>query len=641
MRNPRNPFELLACERIASDDTFVRLFGPRALDVLPHDNLWDRFQVFRSAPGGGKTSLFRLFTPESLLTIHAQRTQDFGKELYGRLRQMDVLSDRGPALLGVLVSFSRNDYATLEHLELDGGRRKRLLLALLNSRIVLGLIRGALILKGARHPDDTSLLSLNRGLPEREGSQIGATTSGESLFRWASDLERQICRATSSFAPASESTLEQHDSLFALEIARPSNIQCAGEKIASRVLIMLDDLQGLSHEQREFLLDILLRTRLPMDTEESVSIWASERLEALGVDELLSSGALRGRDYGNIVNLEECWRGRSSRAFERVVVDVADRRVRLAEDVDLGSFAGQLAPSLDGTQWSQRFEEITSILATHIRQSNRGTGRYDALVEERAAVIGTPRERAIAWRVLEILIQRDKRSRQRTLFALGDEPDDSSVKAAAELFLAKEFKLPYYFGMSSLANLASANIEQFIWLASDLFEESLSAALLRRPTSLKPEEQERILQMTVARRWEDLPYSIPHGREVREFLSTLGTFAASVTYQPNAPYAPGVTGIGVAIADREKLRGAASSKDSELTWLARILGIAVANNLLLVTDTRCKGRDWIVFYLNRMLCIHFGLPLQYGGWREKSLRELVDWLPREFAPKRRRQEYLL
>lgn len=30
--------------------------------------------------------------------------------------------------------------------------------------------------------------------------------------------------------------------------------------------------------------------------------------------------------------------------------------------------------------------------------------------------------------------------------------------------------------------------------------------------------------------------------------------------------------------------------------------------------------------LNRFLCVHFDLPLQYGGWREKSLKELSRWL---------------
>src|SRR5690348_10251632 len=96
MREPRNPFRLRASEHIESDATFVRLFGPGVLELLPPAAGLGNVRVIRSAPGGGKTSLMRLFTPGALLTLHAYRTRDDCKELYQRMRDLGAVSEAGP-----------------------------------------------------------------------------------------------------------------------------------------------------------------------------------------------------------------------------------------------------------------------------------------------------------------------------------------------------------------------------------------------------------------------------------------------------------------------------------------------------------------------------------------------------------------
>jgi hypothetical protein len=39
-------------------------------------------------------------------------------------------------------------------------------------------------------------------------------------------------------------------------------------------------------------------------------------------------------------------------------------------------------------------------------------------------------------------------------------------------------------------------------------------------------------------------------------------------------------------------------------------------------------------YLNRLLCPKHWLPLQYGGFKEKTLDELYRWLSSGFTPER-------
>ena len=96
MREPRNPFRLRASEAIESDVTFLKLFGPGMLDLIDSDApVWDKPRTFRSAPGAGKTSLLRLFTPTVLMGLHSFRRNDELKELFERMRSLGVVGEEG------------------------------------------------------------------------------------------------------------------------------------------------------------------------------------------------------------------------------------------------------------------------------------------------------------------------------------------------------------------------------------------------------------------------------------------------------------------------------------------------------------------------------------------------------------------
>ena len=78
--------------------------------------------------------------------------------------------------------------------------------------------------------------------------------------------------------------------------------------------------------------------------------------------------------------------------------------------------------------------------------------------------------------------------------------------------------------------------------------------------------------------------------------------------------------------DRARLIGA-DKKTSIYAELRTTLASLVSQNLLEPTlDYRNKGENLIIFYLNRLLCAQFDLPLGYGGWRKKSLQELNEWM---------------
>ena len=75
MRPHWNPFRSRSTEQQRDVRSFLRNFGAGVLEMLP-ETLWDRPLVIHSAPGGGKTTLMRLFAADSLIQI-ADRLDDF------------------------------------------------------------------------------------------------------------------------------------------------------------------------------------------------------------------------------------------------------------------------------------------------------------------------------------------------------------------------------------------------------------------------------------------------------------------------------------------------------------------------------------------------------------------------------------
>jgi len=211
--------------------------------------------------------------------------------------------------------------------------------------------------------------------------------------------------------------------------------------------------------------------------------------------------------------------------------------------------------------------------------------------------------------------------------------DASAVRNAAELFLAAEFKFPYYFGSECVANLGFQNVEQFLRLGGDLFEESLGAALIRRSPVLSPERQEKVLTNACNARLNELPSRA--GRDVLRFLEAVGKYCRYETYRPNAPYAPGVTGIAISMADRERLmnRSILAASDAHRRF-ADMLASALSQNIFRAElDRSVKGGRFMVLYLNRIVCLKYRLPMGYGGFREKPLKEFLVWMDRGFAKK--------
>jgi hypothetical protein len=627
MRSFHNPFRTRASEQVDDPHVFLRQFGAGMLELLP-EAIWDRPLLLLSAPGGGKTSLMRLFTAESLRAVRDRR-QDY-PDLVKRLSEMGVLANGRPDHLGVLLNLGR-DYRSLVDLGLQDEVALRLFFRLLDSRIMVGVMRSALVSSARAFPADAAAFSLSFedvGAESEAATLFGGTEGSEMLDR-ARQVERETLQPLDSLLPIEEAAPRGGTDLYSLRVLSVARLHVDGKAVSQTPLLMLDDGHELDPLQREALLKRL------GDRSLRVGRWYSERYEALDPTELMH-GAIRGRDF-EVVELESLAREGRRRAghrfnFARVMREVADSRAGPA----LQRYAGEQQDfsdlvSVDFDQLvAHREEELAADLQQRLAEVTR-----DQTIYERALTAETDArgyERLVGLRELEIAIRSHQARPQRELFPVAPSQEElderrKRVRQAARLFLAREAQLPYYCGIEVLERLGSQNMEQFLRVCGDIFDLMLARITMRDRPTVAADQQDRVVRRASESLWNEIPRRLPHGPDVQRLLLAMAELAQRQTYRPTAPYPPGVTGIAITMRDyyalidpieREKLDGAGRLFDA--------LASAFAHNVLSPQPNyQVQGRNVIVIYFNRLLCPRFNLPLGYGGFRIRDVAEVAGW----------------
>lgn len=634
MRTYQNPFRVRAVEQERDPLAFLRNFGVGVLELLP-DTVWDRLLVMRSAPGGGKTSLMRLFTAESLSLVSARRADL--KELAEFLETMGAIAGGELPHHGVLVSLDR-DYRALADIGSPTETSVRLFFHLLDARIVTAFIRSVVARHGGVFPRDCDRVRF-RLRHELHGSEEAASrlggTEGSDLLQSAREIEKQILDSLDALHPSQELLNGVgHTDLYALRFLSDTDTFWDNKRVGSEPLLMFDDGHELTVDQRAELWR-RLRSR-----DLSLARWYSERFQALTPQETLSTGDIAGRDF-ELLELESRARQGEGTRFDRLLVDVADRRAArpLQQYAGGASSFSELCRVDDLELLGEHPETVVTSLETRTRGIVEEHSRYEPLLDR----LVSDHERsgysyACALRELEIQIARDL---QRTPDLFPDLPlstaEASRLRAPnlgrpARLFLAAEYKLPYYAGPGVVARLASHNMEQLLSVCGEIFEEMLASITLGRRPEVSALRQDATVRRLSEAAWRSLPRRVPFGQDVQRLISAIGTMANKETYRPTAPYSPGVTGTAILMSDRDRLVRRDTTQTEESTErLVNSLGSAIAFNVLSAEpDRSVKGSEYMVLYLNRILCPRFGLPLGRGGFRERRLSELTTWI--EDAP---------
>ena len=632
----RNPFRMKATEDIEGNWNFVSLFGLNALDIFLVDSMWTKTQIIRSARGGGKTSILRIFLPKSLKEIHTSRNNQSITKLYNKLEKLGAISEDGPQILGIYLSLFGN-YSILEQLEITEYQEKKLFYSLLMCRIILATLRSVCELKELVFPSMLERITIKHPLEPNVPNFISFPCTGAELYSWAGKTEQKIFDIIDDESDDYVG-LGMHENLAALHAIKAKNIFYNNEPVAEKTLLMLDDLDRLTSSQRISLSTNIASLRVP------IGLWMAERLEGLRGEELLSPDATVGREYSKPIILETFWRGRQTK-FESFLADVSDRRARLHHTYNIQSFSDNLRDDL-GSDWDEKFVDAAHRESKRIIEKFGNNQKYKILIDECKNCTDSPSIRADEWRKLEIIIERGKRNDQRKgqkklsgeNLSQSKDPDPSVASGIiniAKYYIRTRYKVPYYFGFKELVKLSSSNIVQFLELSSTLFDDMISASYTRLDANIKPNRQQCILEEEAYDKWREIKNSIPNAQYVIPFLKNVAQLCFRETNTLRASYY-GVTGIAISQKDLMNIQSAdlrASNKKYQILY--DVLTTCIAHNLLEImpeSKQGQKGTTHFLMYLNRLLCLRFKLPLYYGGWREQNFNMLYSFVDKDYKP---------
>ncbi len=599
-------------EQIKNDHEFLELFDSSVLNaMIEEDHFLPKAIIFRSGPGGGKTSLFRLFWPNLLKEISNQRNQQH-KKLYAWFDEYGLINKDKINLLGVYTVLNKLDM--FDEINTTADEKINFFFSLIGYRLILIMLNGILKLYGlSENKLETIIIKKpsNHSIPN-----LSFPCNGKDLYEWATKKEQKIIDMMHSFK---DDVIENNplSNIEHFHLINPKNIFLDDKIAVENILIMLDDVHLLPNKYRELLLKRLTRERLP------VSIWFAERLQVLNIRDLIPG--ISNREY-DVVYLEENWRTGKHVVFEKFITSVSDNRINMANktnsDIQLNSLSYHLKNSIDSEKnisYKNIFENLKNDLKIVANHKNTLSENAEPLSYDGA----------VKMRVLKIMQKRNEQNVQKKIV---DDPNielgtytetNQNLIPAAEFFIHLEYSIPYFFGFTNITKLATFNVEQFLKIAAQLFDRIDSKLIKNENSVLSPKIQENIIKSVSEFYFDEISKNT--NEDVKLFLKNLGTFANAETIKPTAPYNPGVTGFGIQKKYYDEFTDPKNC--DRYKKLITTLESCLQHNYIKATyDARQGNEDVIKFYLNRLFCPHFELPLGYGGWRPKTPQELCDWL---------------
>jgi len=607
----RNPFAIRASERIETDEMFLELFSSEPLVHLEEKNdqgkLWGCVTSILSSPGAGKTTLLRLFTPSILQRITERNSA------YKKLKKLDVIDSERIKKCGVYLQLGR-DYEFLEDDALfNEVEQKRVFLSLLNARIVLATLKSCMSLAGIKY---TALDQITYS-PEELVPEFGdfkAEFSGKELLDWAAEQERRICEFLDSFVMPDEG-IQGSNSLFALKAMKASWFTYKGERLCDEFIFQIDDGHKLTKKQKKTIREEAVELRLP------VTLWIAERLETLSTTDILSDKNIKDRD-DQTIHLENAKKG----IFNPMVKNISTLRSAFSTD---GIILASALASDTTINYKALYNEASKKYQSQLEKLHN----YDNY-QECVAAINTqdPYERVLNMRALLMHASRQGSGGVMNLF--GYTAQDLEWIVGPLMPMVKEVmpgeiaKLPQYYGFSTLIDLSSQNVEQFLDLSAKMYE-LLVAKKISDPSHyvLTAEEQDGIIREFAKNRLEDIK-RLPRGNKIYGFLMHLIDFCREVTCTPSYSYRS-VTGFAVKEENSGKWgKDGFWFQEEANDELSTILKDCLSYNFLMkqgITQGK-KDQKWTIFYLNSWLCAYAHLPLERGGWRPLTLHKLNSWL---------------
>ncbi len=618
-----NAFKIRAADSpIINTSQFLNLYSPNFLSNIEKDDLFiPKLIIIRGNPGSGKSSLLRLFETDSLIRLHKRRNQMRDSGVLLHLQDLNIIDDTGPKCIGIYLQCD-SSLQDISNLHANQGTTLHILNTFIDIRILKIFISSIKLLNENNiiHLPENCELS---GLPANDAppSIFSKSYSIHDLYSLCERIENDFARLLNSFpGEPRPKSIAPHARIY---IFKYLDQQVKQIPALSNILpiIMLDDIHILKEEQREHIIKEFIR-------RSSVTRWIAVRNHIYSLEKMISlQGGTEGRDFHDI-NLSIDPRFSKPNIFRKFAFDITERRLRYTNFIT-DKTSEDIKRLLEYEIAKIHNDKVNTLLNNIKKQVNDNF--YSRLLK----LVDLTKEEIQFSKLIEVehllILNNRPKSNQEYLFPELDEDniikDDSKIDEAAKLFLTKKLKLPYYFNFNVLADVSSGNIEQFLSVTAKFIDKMIFKERLGKEPILTALEQEKILCEIAEKYYSNIEKLYSRGFAIKQFISNLGLFCNLITYRRNAPYAPGINGFEIRKDDFNKLL---DQNNKDFTIFKEMLKSGVAGNVLNVRRTKqgIKGEEKIVFYINRLLCIKYRLPLNYGGWRAISLIYLNEMMKR-------------
>ena len=627
-----NPFEKRATEYLRDDEAgFLSIVSPEPLRTYLEDyaeggQLYEKLVRVIGSPGSGKTTMATLVEARMVSAVLADRDkEDFG-EIISALNACGIVEKGKQAVAGVRLPME-GEYRDFWELPYETALKTKLVLALIQARAVLGLVRNL-----ERTGADRKFSFVIRTDAGAALESIGGSDT-QSIVERARAVERAVYQVGASLVPPREDAIPEEatrpfrpfDVIEAVRIEYPN-----GTSDTQRFLVILDDAHNLAPEQFDLVFRDLARREI------RIARWIMMRLDGLRPEIALGNAdasrapeVTPGRDYIDIFLTKAEDRQRSRAAFRTMAKSMADRYLRrhpVFERRVWRSFSTLLSTEIPKlpAQTVRRIEQDVEKARTALRITAQ---RRDLLtLEIERYVAGAknqdtgPEVRAVMLRIL--MHRYVNQVPQQSLFDGDEDPEprrlmtaDSEVANGARVWLRHHHSRALHYGINAISDASSENAELFLHLAGSLVDRMEARVINGDPPLLSPDSQDDILgkrARQIIDRW-----NFPFASSVRKMLAAMAEECVKESLAPNAWLGSGANAIGI---PQDEFSQAANTKDSELT---QILHYAVAYNAILLRPNYPQGnRLWCLLELGGPIVLAHSLTLNRGGFLQRRLPDL-------------------
>ena len=614
----RNPFFIKSYEGTNSDFEYLQFFNVEALKPIDREFL-QSIKYINSSPGAGKTSIFKAFSP-SVMRIVLENHGDSYQEMYQYMQEQKIIEDDEVKLLSCYISCARN-YDAIEE-EFTNGKRKQVFFALLNTKIIIACLRALCQVKKLNLDDDLQKITFEN-IPDEMLVLKEHFRNGQTLFEWACDTETELCRYLDDYDENPLQLSFIHTTLLCTKLFEPNCIRINGKECINKTLFIFDDFHKLTENQRSYLMEAFCVLRI------KAGVWFGQRFVGLSSNQILLPDGMVGREYDENIelNLENYWsQGGQSKSYFKMLSKIANQRLSGLSDMP-AVYDELVENELQYKEYTAQINQGIKNLMHLIQDETKEVVKYKNVYEHILCSYDNY-EKAIRLQVLWMMIRRDQSGQLK----LDLEPLERKLyeqlykdsHRIASYYFRIDNGIPFYFGTDALYKLSSFNIEQFLSFAGSIFELNKAGKIIGGKNFIRvsAEEQQKLFKILAEKRWDDILQRFSYGEKIQNILSNLCQIAIDERNRESNSYNGGTfSGIGI---DSEQLRKIlAEEKYRELKEVLRQCISAWYFEKRVISQS---GKEWVVLYYNRWICLKFDLPLAYGGWKPMKAEKLNSCL---------------